>query len=103
MTHAPVLLAEAMDALAVAPGGLIADATFGGGGYTRALLEAGARVIAFDRDPDAIARGAALQAQFPDRLTLRQARFSEMLGFVNEPLTGAVFDLGVSSFQFDEA
>ena len=103
MTHAPVLLREAMEALAVLPGALIADATFGGGGYTRALLEAGARVIAFDRDPDAIARGAALQAQYPDRLTLHQARFSEMLGFVNEPLTGAVFDLGVSSFQFDEA
>ncbi|MEQ1617598.1 MAG: 16S rRNA (cytosine(1402)-N(4))-methyltransferase RsmH [Terricaulis sp.] len=103
MTHVPVLLREAMEALAVQPGALIADATFGGGGYSRALLGAGARVIAFDRDPDAIARGAALQAQFPDRLTRHQARFSEMLGFVNQPLMGAVFDLGVSSFQFDEA
>ena len=109
MTHAPVLLREAMEALAPAPGALILDATFGGGGYTRALLEAGARVIAFDRDPDAIARGAALQAQYagePARapsLTLYRARFSELLEFVNEPLTGIVFDLGVSSFQFDEA
>jgi len=103
MSHAPVLLAEAMEALALAPGAVIADATFGGGGYARAMLERGARVIAFDRDPDAIARGAALQAQFPDRFTLHQSRFSEMLGFVNEALTGAVFDLGVSSFQFDEA
>lgn len=103
MTHAPVLLREAVEALAPAPGALIVDATFGGGGYTRALLEAGARVIAFDRDPDAIARGAALAAEFPDHFTLHQARFSELLGFVNESLTGLVFDLGVSSFQFDEA
>ncbi len=103
MTHAPVLLAEAMEALAVAPGGVYLDATFGGGGYARAMLAAGARVVAFDRDPDAIARGAVLQAQFPDRFTLHHARFSEMLGFVNETLTGAVFDLGVSSFQFDQA
>jgi 16S rRNA (cytosine1402-N4)-methyltransferase len=103
MSHAPVLLAEAMEALALAPGALYLDATFGGGGYSRAMLEAGARVVAFDRDPDAIARGATLQSQFPDHFTLHQARFSEMLDFLNEPLTGAVFDLGVSSFQFDEA
>lgn len=103
MTHAPVLLAEAMEALAVEPGGLYLDATFGGGGYTRAILERGARVIAFDRDPDAIARGGELKTQFGAALTLVHAPFGEMLGFVNEPLTGAVFDLGVSSFQFDEA
>lgn len=102
MTHAPVLLAEAMEALALKPGGLYLDATFGGGGYSRALLEAGARVIAFDRDPDAIARGAALKAEFPDRLSLVEARFGEISDFVNETLAGAVFDLGVSSFQFDE-
>jgi 16S rRNA (cytosine1402-N4)-methyltransferase len=103
MSHAPVLLTEAMEALAPASASVIVDATFGGGGYSRALLEAGARVIAFDRDPDAIGRSAALTGEFPDRFTLHQARFSEMLGFVNEPLTGVVFDLGVSSFQFDEA
>ncbi len=103
MSHAPVLLAEAMEALALEAGGFYLDATFGGGGYSRAMLEAGARVVAFDRDPDAIARGGALSAEFSDRFTLHQARFSEMLGFVNEPLMGAVFDLGVSSFQFDEA
>lgn len=102
MSHAPVLLAEAMEALALKPGGLFLDATFGGGGYTRAMLEAGARVIAFDRDPDAIARGAALKAQYPDQFALVSARFSEIDSFVNQPLSGAVFDLGVSSFQFDE-
>lgn len=119
MSHAPVLLREAMEALAIAPGAPVVDATFGGGGYTRALVEAGARVIAFDRDPDAIARGAALVAEdsppplplpppggwddVRPRLTLHQARFSEIGGFVNEPLTGVVFDLGVSSFQLDQA
>jgi 16S rRNA (cytosine1402-N4)-methyltransferase len=66
------------------------------------MLERGARVLAFDRDPDAIVRGADLAAQYPDQLTLIAARFGEIGRFVNEPLKGAVFDLGVSSFQFDE-
>jgi len=102
--HAPVLIGEAMDALALADGGVYVDATFGGGGYTRQMLtRANTRVIAFDRDPDAIARGQALEAEFPGRFQLLAARFSEMDRFVNEPLTGVVFDLGVSSFQFDEA
>jgi 16S rRNA (cytosine1402-N4)-methyltransferase len=91
-----------MAALSVKPGALYVDATFGGGGYSRAMLSAGARVLAFDRDPDAIGRGDALAAQYPDRFQLIQARFGELDRFVNEPLTGAVFDLGVSSFQFDE-
>ena len=91
-----------MEALAIAPGGLYLDATFGGGGYSRAMLDAGARVIALDRDPDAIARGGELLAQHRTRLTLAAARFGEIDRFVNEPLMGAVFDLGVSSFQFDE-
>jgi 16S rRNA (cytosine1402-N4)-methyltransferase len=103
MGHAPVLLAEAMDALALKAGELYVDATFGGGGYSRAMLATGARVMAFDRDPDAIVRGQAMAGQFPGRFELIASRFSEMDRFVNEPLTGAVFDLGVSSFQFDEA
>jgi len=105
MSHAPVLLAEAMEALALKPDGLYVDATFGGGGYSRAMLESGARVIAYDRDPDAIARGAAFQAglapEHQNRFTLRHARFGALDS--EEPLDGAVFDLGVSSFQFDEA
>ena len=58
--HVPVLAAEAIDALAVAPGGLYIDGTFGAGGYTRLLLEQGGTVLALDRDPSAIASGAAL-------------------------------------------
>ena len=57
--HIPVLLDEVIAALAPAPGAVIVDATFGAGGYTRALLNAGATVHAFDRDPDAIAAGQA--------------------------------------------
>jgi 16S rRNA (cytosine1402-N4)-methyltransferase len=102
MTHTPVLLAEAMEALALKAGELYLDATFGGGGYTSAMLSTGARVVAFDRDPDAIARGADLKARYPDALTLCAARFGAIGRFVSEPLSGAVFDLGVSSFQFDE-
>lgn len=103
MGHAPVLLAEAVGALAVKPGGLYVDGTFGGGGYTRAILEAGGRVIALDRDPDALARGAALVAEFGDRLSLRAGRFGDMETLVGEPVDGVALDLGVSSFQFDEA
>ncbi len=57
--HIPVLLDEVIAALAPAPGAVIVDATFGAGGYTRRILDAGATVHAFDRDPDAIAAGRA--------------------------------------------
>ncbi len=75
--HVPVLLDEVVVALAPAPGETIVDATFGAGGYTRALLAGGARVIAFDRDPDAIAAG---RAAAPDGLTLVHADFYEHPG-----------------------
>jgi 16S rRNA (cytosine1402-N4)-methyltransferase len=103
MSHAPVLLNEVLEALAIEPGALYVDATFGGGGYTRAMLARGARVAAFDRDPDAIARAGPLLKQHPNTLTVVASRFSEIDQRVNEPLTGVVFDLGVSSFQLDEA
>jgi 16S rRNA (cytosine1402-N4)-methyltransferase len=100
--HAPVLLAEAMDALALKNGGVYVDATFGGGGYTRQMLaRADCRVIAFDRDPDAIVRGAALSESAKGKFTLHQGRFGDLSA--DEPVDGVVFDLGVSSFQFDEA
>ncbi len=56
--HVPVLAAEAMQALRLVPGGLYLDGTFGAGGYTRAILDAGGRVLALDRDPTAIAGGS---------------------------------------------
>jgi 16S rRNA (cytosine1402-N4)-methyltransferase len=97
MSHAPVLLAEAMEALAPKDGGLYIDATFGGGGYARTLLSrACCRVIAYDRDPDAIARCDIAD----ERFTLLQGRFGELSA--DAPVDGVVFDLGVSSFQLDD-
>lgn len=102
MSHAPVLLAEAMDALALRDGGVYVDATFGGGGYSREMLaRADCRVIAFDRDPDAITRGAALAASAKGKFTLHQGRFGDLA--LEQPVDGVVFDLGVSSFQLDQA
>lgn len=102
MSHAPVLLAEAMDALALKDGGVYVDATFGGGGYSREMMaRADCRVIAFDRDPDAIARGAALAAEAKGKFTLHQGRFGDLS--LDELVDGVVFDLGVSSFQLDQA
>lgn len=98
--HVPVLLDEVIDALAPAPGETIVDATFGAGGYSRALLERGARVIAFDRDPDAIAAGRALDL---DGLRLVHADFSGMEAALDGPVDGVAMDIGVSSMQLDQA
>ena len=105
--HIPVLMAEVEAAMAAAPGQTLVDATFGAGGYTRALLESGASVIAFDRDPTAARFAEAVAADFPGRFRLVQRRFSELeagLGDLGEVgPDGIVFDLGVSSMQLDEA
>ena len=92
--HIPVLLDEVIAALDPRPGDVIVDATFGAGGYTRALLDRGVTVHAFDRDPDAIAagRGWAEARGEPARLVLHPRRFSEM-----------VAALAVSSMQLDQA
>lgn len=104
--HIPVLLDEVIAALAPAAGETIVDATFGAGGYSTALLAGGARVIAFDRDPDAIARGRALEAS-DERLILVPAEFSAMAGELAargvSAVDGVVMDIGVSSMQLDEA
>ncbi len=101
------LLNEAMEALAPRAGGLYVDGTFGAGGYARALLDRGARVIALDRDPSAIRAGEALAASSGGRLALVEARFGELdevakrLGV--DAVDGVVLDIGVSSMQLDEA
>jgi 16S rRNA (cytosine1402-N4)-methyltransferase len=100
--HIPVLLAEVLEALAPRPGAVIVDGTFGAGGYTRAILEAGASVVAIDRDPDAIAAGKALEAQSGGRLRLVHAPFS-LLAEQVEAADGVVLDIGVSSMQLDQA
>jgi len=107
--HIPVLLDEVIAALDPRPGDVIVDATFGAGGYTRALLERGATVHAFDRDPDAIAAGRAWpEAQgVPPRLVLHPRRFSEMVAALAEAgvaeVDGVAMDIGVSSMQLDQA
>lgn len=100
--HIPVLLDEVLAALAPAAGDLVVDATFGAGGYTRAILDGGAYVIAIDRDPDAIEAGRALERQSGGRLRLVQAPFSELDAHV-AAADGVVLDIGVSSMQLDQA
>ena len=106
--HVPVLLDEVIEALAPQPGDVIVDATFGAGGYTRAILDAGATVHAFDRDPDSIAvgRGWPETRETPPRLVLHPRRFSEMVSALAEAgiarVDGVAMDIGVSSMQLDQ-
>ncbi|TIT30834.1 MAG: 16S rRNA (cytosine(1402)-N(4))-methyltransferase, partial [Mesorhizobium sp.] len=94
--HIPVLLGEVLEALAPAEGDIIIDGTFGAGGYTKAILAAGASVVAIDRDPDAIAAGRDLEAQSGGRLRLVQAPFSTLDEHIDSA-DGVVLDIGVSS------
>jgi len=106
--HVAVMLAEVVEAMRPRDGAHYVDGTFGGGGYSRALLDAAkCRVLGIDRDPDAIARGRELAARYDGRLTLLQGEFSqveELLARAGEAQAdGVMLDLGVSSFQLDEA
>ena len=107
--HVPVLVSEVIDALAIHDGDTLVDGTFGAGGYTQAMLAAGAgRVIGFDRDPEAIETGRSL---VPDRyfeegrLTLVEERFSQMDRVLADrgigPVDAIALDIGVSSMQID--
>ena len=105
LPHWPVMLSEVMVHLAPRPGETIIDGTFGAGGYTSELLDAGARVMAIDRDPTAIAAGRDLEAASGGRLKLVDGRFSDLDTFANTfgfaPADGVVFDVGISSMQVD--
>jgi 16S rRNA (cytosine1402-N4)-methyltransferase len=105
--HAPVLLAEVIEALAPAPGDVVIDATFGAGGYTRAILKTGAQVIGLDRDPTVQPHADAVADHFPGRFQLIRTPFSGLAqAFADSgkaKLDGAVFDIGVSSMQLDQA
>lgn len=98
--HVPVLLDEVMAGLSPGPGETHVDGTYGAGGYTHAILATGARVIAFDRDPDAISAG---RKAAPAALTLIEDRFSHLADHVQEPVDGVTLDIGVSSMQLDQA
>jgi 16S rRNA (cytosine1402-N4)-methyltransferase len=100
--HIPVLLNEVLEALRPGPGQTIVDGTFGAGGYSRAFLDAGAAVVAFDRDPGAATFAAELQGRGDFRLV--SAPFSRMADAVGEGgADGVALDLGLSSMQLDEA
>ena len=99
--HISVLLDEVLDNLSAGPGETVVDGTFGAGGYTRAILATGAKVVAFDRDPTVRRFTSDLPA---DRFKLVEGRFSEMDEVLGEGSVDAVaLDLGVSSMQIDEA
>ena len=106
--HTPVLLSEVVAALAPRDGAVYLDSTFGGGGYSDALLKtAQCTVVALDRDSSAVREGEALARRYPGRLSVIEGRFSEMERLL-EPrgvtrLAGVAFDLGVSSPQIDDA
>jgi 16S rRNA (cytosine1402-N4)-methyltransferase len=105
--HIPVLLAEVLEALQPRRGGLYVDATFGAGGYARALMARGAEVVALDRDPAAVRLGAEHGGASGERLRLIEAKFGDLEAVAKdhglERIDGAVFDIGVSSMQLDEA
>ena len=103
--HVPVLLDEVLAALSPLSDKRIVDGTFGAGGYSRALLEGGAIVVAIDRDPSVKPFADALMAEFEGRLTFVPGTFSELDSLAAEhgPIDGVVLDIGVSSMQLDQA
>ena len=106
--HVPVMLAEVLDALRPADGGIYLDATFGLGGYAKGLLDsADCTVWGLDRDPSAIRRGRTMAEAETGRLQLAEGRFGELDTILDArgaaPVDGIAFDLGVSSPQLDEA
>ena len=109
-SHIPVLLEEALQTLAPRSGGRYIDATLGGGGHAEAILEASAPegwLLGLDADPRAIARVQQRLARFGPRAILAQANFRNIAAVARaqhfQPVDGILFDLGVSSYQFDEA
>lgn len=102
--HVPVLLAEVLKALQPLEGACIVDGTFGAGGYSRALLEAGASVVAIDRDPNVAPHVKRLKAAFPKTFEFVPGTFSQLDEVVaGRAVDGVVLDIGVSSMQLDEA
>ena len=101
--HKPVMLPEVLEYLAPLPGSRHLDCTFGGGGHTRAILETGATVVALDRDPAASARTEQLRADFPATFRFVDLNFGDLGMLPDAGFNGILFDLGVSSFQLNEA
>ncbi len=103
--HVPVMLGQAVEALRASKGGMFLDCTFGGGGHSRALLEASpdAWVIALDRDGRAIERGRRWGSRYGERLELIHAPFSKVESVVSfRGFDGVLADLGMSTDQLRE-
>ncbi|HXQ58927.1 MAG TPA: 16S rRNA (cytosine(1402)-N(4))-methyltransferase RsmH [Acidimicrobiales bacterium] len=110
--HEPVMVAEVVALFAPVPPGVVIDATVGGGGHARALLDAHPhlRVLGIDRDPDAVSAAGESLAEYGDRASVRHGTFSSLADEIesdaaeaNEQVSGVLFDLGVSSPQLDRA
>ncbi|MDI3256137.1 MAG: 16S rRNA (cytosine(1402)-N(4))-methyltransferase RsmH [Kyrpidia sp.] len=109
--HEPVLLRETLEALGPRPGGLYVDGTLGGGGHARAILDASAptgRLIGIDQDDEALAAASARLAPYGDRVLIRKGNFRRLKMIlqdagVQDGVDGVLFDVGLSSFQLDEA
>jgi 16S rRNA (cytosine1402-N4)-methyltransferase len=106
-SHDPVMVREITELFATVPDGVVLDATLGGAGHTTALLNAhpGLRVLGLDRDPAALEASRTRLAPYGDRAMLQHRRFDDLDAAMSEAgideLSGALFDLGVSSHQFD--
>lgn len=100
MKHIPVLLNAVLDALGDVRGQTVVDCTFGAGGYTRAFLERGANVIAFDRDPNVVDDANAIKQEYGERFQFMPMAFSN-LDKLDTAVDAIVFDLGISSMQID--
>jgi 16S rRNA (cytosine1402-N4)-methyltransferase len=106
--HMPVMVDAILESLAPQDGDSYIDGTFGGGGYSRALLKAAeCKVWGIDRDSDAVSRGTALVHQFPGRLDVIEGRFSDMVSLLSDHgitgIDGVALDLGVSSYQLQDS
>ena len=108
--HVPVMRAETLDAIAPVADGLVIDATLGGAGHTRAILDTfpGVTILGLDRDPFAIAAATARLESYGDRAVVRQCRYDDLIAAAQEqtnglPVMAVFFDLGVSSAQLDLA
>lgn len=101
--HLPVMPHEVLEYLAPQAGRHILDCTFGGGGHTRLILDSGARVTALDRDPAAAPRAAQTAQVFPETFRFTDLNFGDVAALPDTGFDGILFDLGVSSFQLDEA
>ncbi len=107
--HRPAMAGEVVSLLAPVPPGVIVDATVGGGGHAQAILDAHPQltVLGIDRDPAAVAAASDALAPYGDRAVVRRARFDRIAQVVDElgrsPVSGVLFDLGVSSPQLDDA